>query len=324
MNLRAPFPYYGSKLAAAPLIESLMGPINNLVIPFAGSLGELLGRSAPAKIETVNDFDGLVVNAWRGLAYAPEQLADLCDHPVHEVTLRAAHDLLIARADGLRELVHGSPTAFDAELAAWWIWGRSCWLGGGWCQVTEAASAGKSGGMRVRVLGREGTPYHGQGVAKPMGRRQLPMLSGSDGTGVGYGQGVLAGSNRDRLLEYFAALAERLRWVRITCGDWSRIVTPAVTTSHGLTGVSLDPPYDHALRSSRLYREDDPALSQATRVWAIEHGDDLMLRITLCGKGEEHDETLAHGWSKHLWRKDGETIWASPHCQPPAQLGLWV
>ena len=38
------------------------------------------------------------------------------------------------------------------------------------------------------------------------------------------------------------------------------------------------------------------------------------MRITLAGKGEEHDDTLEHDWTKHPWRKDGETIWASPHC----------
>lgn len=98
-RLRAPYPYYGSKIGAAGLIERLMGPINNLVIPFAGSLGELLGRSEPAKVETVNE---------------------LCDHPVHETTLHAAHDLLLASAEQLPELLRSNPRAHDVELAAWW------------------------------------------------------------------------------------------------------------------------------------------------------------------------------------------------------------
>jgi hypothetical protein len=297
-KLRAPFPYYGSKIGASKLIERLMGPINNLVVPFAGSLGEILGRSAPAKVETVNDADGLVVNAWRGLVYSPEAMAELCDHPVHETTMHAAHDLLLARAPELPELLRSDPKGHDVELAAWWVWGRSCWLGGGWCQDAEAASAGENGGMRVRVLGRGGTPYYGQGVAKPQrghSKRQIPRLRGSDGTGVGYGVGVNAGRNRGELLDYFAALADRLRWVRITCGDWTRVVTPAVTTSHGLTGVSLDPPYCHTLRSTRLYREDSPTLSADVRGWAVERGDDPLLRITLAGKDDEHDVLLEHG-----------------------------
>jgi len=84
---------------------------------------------------------------------------------------------------------------------------------------------------------------------------------------------------------------------------------------HQLTGVSLDPPYCHTLRSNRLYREDSPALSSDVRAWALERGTDPLLRITLAGKGEEHDELLAAGWSKHVWRSDGETIWASPLCE---------
>ena len=39
MKLRAPFPFFGSKLQVAPLAEDLMGPINNLVL-------ERLGRRA--------------------------------------------------------------------------------------------------------------------------------------------------------------------------------------------------------------------------------------------------------------------------------------
>lgn len=304
-RLRAPFPYYGSKIGAAALIEQLMGPINNLVIPFAGSLGELLGRSEPAKVETVNDLDGFVVNAWRGLAYSPEQMAELCDHPVHETTLHAAHDLLLEHAERLPELLRSHPLAHDVELAAWWVWGASCWLGSGWCRVARPQLS--TGG--------------GQGVSK----RQLPLLRGSDGSGVGYGVGIHSGTNREALLEYFLALAHRLRFVRVTCGEWPRVCTPAVTTSHGVTGISLDPPYDPKLRAPRLYRHDSPNISVEVREAAQRLGPDPLLRITLCGKHDEHDALLEAGWSRHEWRSDGETIWASPHClalAAPQQLEI--
>lgn len=327
--MRAPFPYYGSKRKVAALIEELHGPVNNLVIPFAGSLGELLGRSAPAPVETVNDLDGFVVNAWRAMTAAPDRLAELCDHPVHEVTLHAAHDLLLRRAEDLADLVRSDPEAFDVELAAWWIWGASCWIGGGWCRMTERMVAeGQGQARRVRVDGRGGTPYTGRGVARPwrqrphlshrgqgIARQQMPMLSGSYTGHPAHGQGVHSSGNREALLEYFVRLADRLRWVRITCGDWRRVVTPSVTTSHGVTAISLDPPYEHDGRSIRLYREDDASISSDVRAFAIEAGEDPLLRITLHGRGEEHDELLEHGWSKHVWRdRDKETIWASPRC----------
>jgi hypothetical protein len=340
--LRAPFPYYGSKRRAAPLIERLMGEVNNLVIPFAGSLGELLGRSKPAPVETVNDLDGFVVNAWRGLTYAPDKLAELCDHPVHEVTMHAAHGLLLERAGELIELVRFEPRAFDLELAAWWIWGASCWLGSGWCRDDHrvgmphlSGGAGRPGhgrGVNARrrthhkrpaIAGQGNRPHMGRGVA-----RQVPRLSGNYTGHPAHGQGVHSGTNREALLEYFAALALRLRWVRITQGDWRRVCTPAVTTSHGLTGLSLDPPYEHDGRSTRLYREDAPELSAEVRAFAIERGGDPLLRITLAGRGEEHDAVLEHGWTKHIWReRDGETIWASPHCvdldKLPGQVAMF-
>jgi hypothetical protein len=101
-----------------------------------------------------------------------------------------------------------------------------------------------------------------------------------------------------------------------------------VTTSHGLTGLSLDPPYEHDGRSTRLYREDAPELSAEVRAFAIERGGDPLLRITLAGRGEEHDAVLEHGWTKHIWReRDGETIWASPHCvdldKLPGQVAMF-
>ncbi len=156
------------------------------------------------------------------------------------------------------------------------------------------------------------------------------MVSGSYTGHPALGNGVHSGTHRENLIAWMQALAERLRWTRIICGDWLRALTEAVTTSHGVTGVSLDPPYCHTLRNNRLYAEDSPKLSAEVRAWALANGDSPLLRIILCGKGAEHDELLEHGWTKHVWRKDGETIWASPHCvrldavQGPSQGNLFA
>jgi hypothetical protein len=206
------------------------------------------------------------------------------------------------------------------------IWGASAWLGSGWCREPSR--------KRPALGGQGNRPHLGRGVVRRTTRkiprvggqgerphyelgvtpRQMPMISGSYTGHPAHGNGVHSGTHREALVEWFVELAQRLRWTRIICGDWRRVLTESVTTSHGLTGVSLDPPYCHSLRSSRLYRVDDPAISSEVRGWALEHGVNPLLRITLAGKGNEHDELLEHGWSKHVWRKDGETIWASPHC----------
>ena len=46
-----------------------------------------------------------------------------------------------------------------------------------------------------------------------------------------------------QIVAYMRELAERLRKVRVCCGDWSRVCGPSVTIKHGITGVFLDPPY---------------------------------------------------------------------------------
>lgn len=337
--MRAPFPYHGMKLEAAPLIEQLMGPITNLVIPFAGGLGELFGRSCPAAVETVNDADGLLVNAWRSIKHSPDETADLCDVPVHEVTLHAAQKMLIARAPDLVELLRSSPTAHDPELGALWVWGKSCWLGGGWCRESRSGGptspnsrpqlTGNGNGVvnvvkphspnrRPALIGRAGTPHFGHGVARPLRPRSKPQLSGGAGR-PSKGSGVHARQHRERLLELMREIAVRLRFVRVTCGDFRRVLTPAVTTSQGPTGISFDPPYTIAMRHPGIYREDDPGIAEAARESAAELGENPQLKIVIHGKRDEHAALEALGWSRHVWRdRDGETIWASPGCHAAA------
>lgn len=120
-----------------------------------------------------------------------------------------------------------------------------------------------------------------------------------------------------------AEIAARIRNVRVCCGDWTRVLgrsTLGIDTAHGMTpcGVLLDPPYDHALRKKRLYRED-LNISGATRAWAIENGDNPALRIALCGFDGEHD--MPRDWTCIAWASTSsaesrakERIWFSPHC----------
>jgi DNA adenine methylase len=283
--LRLPIPYYGGKFAAAPLIERAMGPIVNLVIPFGGSLGCLLGRSEPARVETANDKDGLIVNAWRAIKYAPFAVAEACALPVHELTLDAVHGELLERRASLAKLLRSDPLAYDVRAAAYWLWGRSVWLGGGWCNA-----------------GKDGRP-----------RKAKVALRGGD-SGPGIGQGVLSSKIRDELPAYFTALAHRLRHVRMTCGDWTRVLSRSVTVRHGVTGVYLDPCYDLGTgRKPELYGLDEPEQSAEVRAWALEHGEHPRMRIVLSGLADEHAELEEHGWSVAAWR-GRERLWLSPGC----------
>lgn len=131
----------------------------------------------------------------------------------------------------------------------------------------------------------------------------------------------------------FDGLTERLRRVRVCCGDWSRVLGDSVTWRHGITGVLLDPPYDDG---ADVYSEG-ARISCDVRAWAVENGDNPLLRIALCGYEGEHD--MPSTWECVPWKAQGgygsqradgtnenakrERIWFSPHCLSVTQRSLF-
>ena len=289
MGLRAPFPWPGGKSRAAHLIWSAFGDVANYVEPFAGSLAVLLARPTAPRIETVNDADCYLANFYRAVQHAPEDVARFVDWPVNEADLHARHLWLVSRTD-FRERMKTDPEFFDAKIAGWWVWGLCAWIGTGWCDLTRAAPA-----TQIPHLGTAGMGVH----------RKIPHLGDA-----GRGQ--------------FAGLSERLRRVRVACGDWSRVMGDSVTWCHGVTGVLLDPPYDDG---EAMYSAGGQGIAADVRAWCAEHGNNPMLRIALCGYEGDPEPV---GWTKVAWkahggygsqRKDGtndnarrERIWFSPHC----------
>jgi hypothetical protein len=131
------------------------------------------------------------------------------------------------------------------------------------------------------------------------------------------------------IYEYMFALAERLRRVRVCCGDWKRVVTPSITTKIAPTALFLDPPY-HAPGTERsaVYNHDDDAIWFEVRDWAVAHGNDPLFRIALCGYEAEDNHGIPSDWECVAWKAAGgygrserglnnrgrERIWFSPHC----------
>ena len=334
--LKAPFPWFGGKSRAAPLIWQALGDVRNYVEPFAGSLAVLLGRPSAPQVETINDKDGFVCNFWRALANDPEQVAHYADWPANENDLHARHAWLVQQRDQLTARLEGDPDYAEPRIAGWWVWGLSLWIGGGWCsgegpwhqvdgQLLRLGDAGRGVHRRLLHLGSAGRGVHrprlhlgcaGRGVHRP----RLDL--GCSGRVVHRPRLHLGDNN---LCDYFAALAQRLTRVRVSCGDWTRILSPAVTTTNGMTGMVLDPPYEQATRSKVYAVESD--VSGDVRAWALAHGEDPMLRIVLCGyEGEEMPET----WQTIAWKATGvygnqaagrgranayrERLWLSPAC----------
>jgi DNA adenine methylase len=318
-SLSAPFPWFGGKSRAADLIWQRLGDTPNYVEPFAGSLAVLLARPKPGRIETVNDLDGLLSNFWRAVKYAPDEVARWADWPVSECDLHARHLWLVGQIEGLSGRLMADPDYCDAKIAGWWVWGLCSWIGSGWCSgngpwravdgVLVKGNAGQGINRQLPHLGNAG-----QGI-----NRQLPHLGDA-------GQGIF---------DIMQALSDRLRNVRICCGDWQRVMGESVTSKNGLTAIVLDPPYLSADTAGDLYRTDSATVAHDVREWALANGDNPLLRIALCGYDGEH---AMPGWSEVPWKAKGgyggqgngdnvnaarERIWFSPHCLGARQQGLF-
>ncbi len=121
---KAPFPWFGGKARAAGEVWAALGDVDHYVEPFAGSLAVLLGRPHRANrtyhSETVNDADGLLVNAWRSIALSPEATAEAASWPVAEADLHARHLALVRwREDHQLEHLMGDPAWHDPTMAGW-------------------------------------------------------------------------------------------------------------------------------------------------------------------------------------------------------------
>ena len=308
-TLAAPFPYFGGKSLACETVWDALGDPENYVEPFAGSAAMLLGRPNVGKVETINDADGFVANFWRAVSLDAAAVARHVDWPTNEADLFARHSWLVRHAAGLLERLHADPEYYDAKVAGWWCWGLCNWIGSGWC---SGKGPWVHDGEKL-VDGRQ-LPHlgdAGQGV-----NRQLPHLS----EGLG---------RTHYIYEWFGALQDRTRGVRVAVGDWQRVLTESVTVRHGLTGVFLDPPYT---KGAMDYAAGGVGgkLADEVRAWCAKNGKSKSLRIVLCGHAGEHDELLAHGWGLRTWvaRKGyaatdeavknsaSETLWCSPHCVP--------
>lgn len=302
--LRAPFPWFGGKSRAAAAIWEGLGDVANYVEPFAGSLAVLLGRPTEPRTETANDLDCFVSNFWRAVQADPEALALAADWPVNEADLHARHRWLVGQGD-FREKMRSEPDFFDVKIAGWWAWGLCAWIGTGWCAVDRERGNGPS--QQLPHLGDAGRGLH----------KKLPHL-GDAGMG---------------LAECFLVLSERLRRVRVACGDWTRVMGESVTVKHGLTGVVLDPPYD----DGAVDYSAGSRVSADVRAWAVENGENPLLRIVLCGYEGEHD--MPSSWRVHEWKAKGgyasqgdgsnvnaarERLWFSPACLGAKQGSLFA
>lgn len=321
--LKAPFPYFGGKSTVASKVWHALGDCNHYIEPFFGSGAVLLSRpnwSEQSRFaETVNDKDGFIANVWRSLQFDPGEVSKWCDWPVNHADLAARKKELIKNENRLLENLMNNPEWFDAKLAGYWIWAASCWIGSGLTSIGQRPHVGHTG-MGVHGIGKR--PH----VSK---------------TGVG-----VHGIGKNNLLYWFNSLSDRLRFVRVVCGEWTRVTGGDWQDDLGIVGMYFDPPYGVSSRDT-VYHHDSFGVAREVLLWCKDRGAKNTYRIVISGY-EEYEELLSCGWKFESWSANGgygnigssshgmkpdgrgkknkhrERLYYSPHCVKSLQRPLFI
>ena len=316
-DLRAPFPYFGGSAPIAAEVWEAIGDCDHYIEPFAGSCAVLLQRPSwhTGKIETINDADCLLANVWRALKNKPDECAAVCDGPVNHVDLMARKKWLISNRDRIKAGLLADPEWCDVQAAGYWIHSASCWIGSGMTRPNQRPHI-NNGGKGIHAMG------------------QRPHIS--DGGTGNFGQPF-----NTNIYATFRRLQERMRYVRVVCGDWTQVSGGSWQTKRGTCGYFADPPYSaEANRHENIYDQDSLTVAHDVRRWMIEREGDPEMRMVLKGYYQEHEQLIARGWRVHRWVAHGgyaniagagggksrgqdnrfnEALFFSPHCLDAAK-----
>lgn len=302
-DLQAPFPYFGGKSAIADRVWAALGNPERYIEPFFGSGAVLLRRPAVGKSEIVCDKDGYVANVWRALQFAPDETAKWCDWPCNHADLMARKARLLSSKSELLARLISDDTYHDPLLAGYWIWCASNWIGSGLTRPTQ-----------IPHLTDE------RGINKTTKRPHLTTERGEPTDP--YNEGIYT---------WVRQLSQRLRYVKVVCGDWTRVCGGNWQQGGSKTcGIFFDPPYSLAAgRDNDLYDEDSGTVAVDVAKWAAERGDKPGYRIVIAGYQGEHEWLLERRWTAVHWQAVGgyssmshgkngnrkkEMLWFSPQC----------
>lgn len=159
---------------------------------------------------------------------------------------------------------------------------------------------------------------------------QIPHVSD---TGIG-----VHGIGKNNLLYWFNSLSDRLRFVRVVCGEWTRVTGGYWQDKLGIVGMYFDPPYGVSSRDS-VYHHDSADVAAEVLKWCKERGSKKTYRIVISGY-EEYEGLLGCGWKSESWTANGgygnqgdgrgkankhrEVLYYSPYCVKSLQRPLFI
>src|SRR3990167_1360604 len=138
----------------ANTVWEYLGDVDHYIEPFFGSGAVLLNRTNwENKTETVCDKDGFISNVWRSIKFSPEETAEYCDWPINHADLSARKKAMIKRMPELLPKLIEDEKFCDVEIAGYWIWAASCWIGSGLTIIGQRPNIG-NGGKGVHKIGQ--------------------------------------------------------------------------------------------------------------------------------------------------------------------------
>jgi hypothetical protein len=265
-------------------------------------------------VESINDKDGFISNVWRALQFSPDETARWCDWPVNHADLMARKKELIKNEGKLLAGLVADDKWHDPIMAGYWIWAASCWIGSGLTRPGQIPHL-SDGGIGVHALGQ--IPHLSNGGKGVHALGQRPHIGDGE-------KGVQEPYNTN-IYRWFRTLSERLRYVRVVCGDWRRVCGGNWQDKIGICGMFFDPPYGVEDRNTKIYHHDSTTIAADVMAWARERGKLETYRIVLSGY-EEYMELEKEGWRIESWTAVGgygnvdnqnrkrEKLYFSPHC----------
>ena len=94
-KITSPMPYFGGKSRASSLVWKLLGPVQNYIDPFFGSLAVPLRYPySNVRRVVINDIYCFVVNFWRSVQADPEAVAYWADYPSTSLDVQSRREWL--------------------------------------------------------------------------------------------------------------------------------------------------------------------------------------------------------------------------------------